>query len=381
MKIGVDARLLSRNITGIGRYTIEMCRALSKIDDVSLYLYSPSEIPNDIMKILPTGIFRIKKYKGAIWRQFWSETYLPYWAKKDRIDIFWGPSHRLPYFLPSTIPQAVTIHDLVWKYHSKTMAFTTLLLDRLQMPLALKQADHIIAASHSTAQDILKEFNVDKNRLSVVTLGSNHLQKAPESNQLQSIGISSPYCLFVGTMEPRKNLKNLLKAYSLLPDDVKNNHCLIIVGGKGWGGIDVHETINNLKLSSCVKVLGYVNETILTQLYKYAQFLAFPSLYEGFGLPIVEAMSYGIPILTSNNSSMKEIAETIGVLVEPLDVNSIKSALLTLILNKDLRNELSRKTKQERGKYNWDIAGQKLFNIFEQTINYKSSTHENTSHL
>jgi len=120
MKIGVDARLLSRPITGLGRYTWEVCRALSNIKDVTLYLYSPSPINNSVSGLESVTI-RTHSWNNGLLRQLWSESYLPLWAKEDEIDVFWGPSHRLPRFLSSRIARVVTIHDLVWKLAKETM--------------------------------------------------------------------------------------------------------------------------------------------------------------------------------------------------------------------------------------------------------------------
>lgn len=373
MKIGVDARLLSRSITGIGRYTLEMCRALSRIEGVSLYLYSPSPINSEFTKSLTPSIIRTGHFNNRISRQLWSEIYLPLWAKQDDVDVFWGPAHRLPRWLPSRTARIATIHDLVWKYARDTMRPLSRILECYQVPSAIKRADHIVTDSQSTANSILEEFHVPTNKLTVIPLGSNHLNPTTDGQLLKNMNIIQPYCLFVGTLEPRKNLVNLLIAYSKLPEDVKKRAMLLIAGGTGWGGINLESTITNLNLAHYTRLLGYVDEPTLAALYAHAKFLVMPSLYEGFGLPLVEAMAYGIPVLTSNNSSMKEVAGNAGILVDPLNIESIKDGLKRLIIDDKLRSDLSLKATSNLSRFNWNLSANQLFSVFKKAMNQRKS--------
>lgn len=371
MKIGVDARLLCKPLTGIGRYTLEMCKALSHFEEVSLHLYCPSPMSSSILKNFENSIIRSSVYNNRLFRQLWSETLLPLWAKQDNIDIFWGPAHRLPRWLPRNIARVVTIHDLVWKMAGETMRPLSRVLESYQVPAAIKTTDHIVADSQSTALSILKEFHVKENKLTVVSLGSDHLAKMGSINELEVFGINRPYFLFVGTLEPRKNLFNLLTAYSKLPKNIKNKADLVIAGADGWGKINIKNVINELKLKSHVKLLGYVDETILCTLYSNALFLAMPSLYEGFGLPLVEAMACNTPVITSNNSSMKEIIGNAGILVDPLSIDSIKSGLMQLITNHELRHKLAHNAADIAKHFQWNKSAELLINIFQKTINQR----------
>jgi len=143
---------------------------------------------------------------------------------------------------------------------------------------------------------------------------------------LASLGIVKPYVLFVGTLEPRKNLRRLLGAWAGLPAALRQSHQLVIAGGKGWGGVDVPQLVQALGLGDTALVLGYVSDAQLAGLYAHARFLAMPSLYEGFGLPLVESMAHGVPVLTANCSAMPEVAGDAGVLVNPLSEPDIASA-------------------------------------------------------
>ena len=368
MKIGVDARLLSRPLTGIGRYTLEMCRALSKEANISLYLYSPAPIHPEVVINLGSANIRTGNLNNILLRQLWTESYLPLWAKKDGVDVFWGPAHRLPRWLPRDLARVVTIHDLVWKYAGDTMRPLSRVLERYQMPAAILAADAVVADSKATADAVKEEFFINPNKLSVVPLGASLAVNAASFEVLKERGINRPYFLFVGTLEPRKNLIRLLTAYSYLSDSIKDQATLVIAGGTGWGGIDINDTVADLGLGKYVRILGYVDESILATLYANALFLAMPSVYEGFGLPLVEAMVRGSPVLTSNNSSMPEVAGNAGLLIDPLDTQSIKNGLEELISNHNVRGALADNARANVTRFNWDNAAKQLVSVFEKAI-------------
>ncbi len=373
MKVGIDARLLSRPITGIGRYTLEICRALVKLENISLYLYSPAPIYTVYASGLEPANIRTRNWDRGLLRQLWSETCLPLWAKEDGVDVLWGPAHRIPRWLPANISRVVTIHDLVWKYAGETMRPLSRRLERYQMPLAVSTADAVVADSQATADAVIEAFSVDADKLSVVTLGTSMAPKAAPDEVLQQLGIDRPYFLFVGTLEPRKNLARLLTAYSCLTESSKARALMVVAGGKGWGGVDINEMVTELDLVDHVRILGYVDESTLATLYANAEFLAMPSLYEGFGLPLIEAMAYGTPVLTANNSSMPEVAGDASLLVDALDTDSIERGLDKLITDDSLKARLAGNAKKNASRYDWDESAKQLVTVFEKAISVRNS--------
>lgn len=373
MKIGVDARLLSRPLIGISRYTLEMCRALAKVANVSLYIYSPAPVRDDALSGLESATVRTRNWENGLLRQFWSESYLPLWTKKDQVDVFWGPAHRIPHWLPGNIARVVTIHDLVWRYAGDTMRPTTRLLERFQMPLAVQAADEVVVDTRSTAEAVKKEFSIDSDKLTVVPPGVNLPGSTSPFESLQPFGIDRPYFLFVGTLEPRKNLIRLLTAYSHLPESLKERAMLVIAGGKGWGGVNIKDIVDNLGLGNHVRIPGYVDEATLATLYANAQFMAMPSLYEGFGLPLIEAMAHGVPVLTSNNSSMPEVAGDAGLLIDAQDVGSIENGLNQLITNEGLYKKLAANARSNAARFNWDESARQLIIVFKKAISARNS--------
>ncbi|WFU12161.1 glycosyltransferase family 1 protein (plasmid) [Rhizobium sp. CB3090] len=365
MKIGVNGRTLASNVTGLGRYVIEMCRSLAAAGH-HVVIYLPSDPPNPLPQ-LDNVDYRIGNASGTLKRNIWAQTTLPKSAKADGLDVFWGPAHRLPHFLSSEIPRVVTIHDLVWVDAGETMRLRSWLGDRLLMKPALRSADRIVADSYSTAKQIERHFP-GLGKIEVIYPGLTSLPAASQSTILQSNRIDREYALFVGTLEPRKNLPNLLLAYASLPQNVRDNLLMVVAGGAGWKLPDLARRIGELRLEKDVRLTGYVADADLRTLYENARFLAMPSLYEGFGFPIIEANSLGIPVLTSNISSMPEVGGKAAFLVNPFDVSSVADGLKRLGTETILLERLATEARTNAQRFNWGKSSEKLAGVFEAAI-------------
>lgn len=365
LRIGVDARLLSEPITGIGRYLYEtLSRMVNEQHEWYLYSHRPLIIGDWDYKNVS---IRNLNLNGRPLRMLWAQSILPYWAYKDKIDVFWSPSHRIPYYLPHSIPSVVTIHDLVWRHAGDTMRPLSRWLDSKLMLEAANAANVVIAVSVSTANDLIEEEKSLSKKIEVIPLGVSLRIKSfhSKTNGKRSIQVD-PFYLFVGTLEPRKNLARLIEAVSRLPSALKNSAKLLIVGGKGWGGVNINELIKRFRVENNVEVLGYVDDSKLANLYSNALFLVMPSLYEGFGLPLIEAMAHGVPAITSNRSSMPEVIGNAGILIDPESVQSIADGLSLLLSCENLRKDLSSAALARVKEFDWSISSVKTLNIFKK---------------
>lgn len=373
MKIGIDARMLCGVVTGIERYASEMTEEMIRANsDSGFFLYAPRPLANDKYRKANVAVRTSSvSIRGGV--TLWSQTKLPYWAGKDNLDIFWGPTHRLPRFLSNNIARVVTIHDLVWKHVGETMRPLNRLAEQCLMPDAIRLADRVIADSHSTADAIASEFPWAKDRIRVVHLGVTSLPEPKGFVSLNALGIDRPYFLFVGTLEPRKNLRRLLEAFASLDNVIRKQTLLVIAGGKGWGSLDLVSLVHSLGLTDSVRLAGYVSNEQLSTLYAHARFLAMPSLYEGFGLPLVEAMSFGVPVLTSSCSSLPEVAGNAGILVDPINKNSIASGLLQMLKDDELRNQLAARAKLNAARFSWEKAAKATMEIFYEAVYVRSA--------
>ena len=377
MRIGIDARLLCEPLTGIGRYTKELCQALTAYAD-HLYLYTPKALPASQLDLSNTTL-RSGRSRARIGKMLWSQSVLPWWAMQDEVDVFWGTTHRLPRFLPSSMPRVVTIHDLVWKFAAETMRPTSRFLESRLMPPAIRAADRIIADSQSTANDICEVFPQARDKVRVVHLGVSELVDSEGIDSLRPLGIDGPYFLFVGTLEPRKNLRRLLNAYARLSPSIRARAKCVIAGGKGWGGVDLKQLRTDLGLDRDVVLTGYVSDVQLATLYAHAKFLVMPSLYEGFGLPLIESMSRGVPVLTSDCSSLPEVAGEAGLLVDPQDEWSIGGGLSVLLTDEARLASLAGHARPNAQRFTWAKAASETMKVFEEAIHTRQADHPGRS--
>jgi glycosyltransferase involved in cell wall biosynthesis len=369
LRIGVDARNLVPSLSGIGRYVLEMCRALGE-NGHSLVLYLP-EAPRVPLPTLPGCEIRIGNFKGPWRRVIWGMSALPKAANSDRLDLFWGPAHRLPAGLDRNIPTILTIHDLVWQKAPKTMRLQTWMGELAFMRASLKRADFIAADSEATAKDIIAFHPDAAFRTHVVYPGLTVLPR-PGGRSLVPVdghGNQERYALFVGTLEPRKNLERLLRAFASVAPSVVLNMKLVIAGGQGWRLSNLSALITQHGLQDRAILTGYVSDAELAQLYASAEFLVMPSLYEGFGFPIIEAQSFGVPVITSNVSSMPEVAGKGALFVEPENVSTIASAITRLRTDQTLRERLSKESLINADRFSWQKAAAQFILLREAPRN------------
>ena len=279
----------------------------------------------------------------------------------DKQSVVWSPNHKVSRLIPAHIPVVLTVHDLVWKVVPETMRWKTLLGEKLFFPYSVKRANHIVCVSKNTQKDLHRYFPSTRNKSSVVYQAASDF-----FTPAQHLG--KRYVLFVGTFEPRKNLHRYLQAISKLPTGILEEVNFILAGSQGWGSDSVFELIERYNLQSFVSVVLSPNFETLQRLYSNCEFLSMPSLYEGFGLPVVEALSAGKPSLVSNNSCFQEVAGSSGVYVDPLNIDDIALGLETLLTDIDLYKQKQQFAIQRRKNFSWQKTANDMIEVFSQFI-------------
>ena len=356
LRIGVDCRCFSHPKSGIARYTHEVLKILVCMGH-TWYLYSNSTLDSSLKENRNVTI-RSFGWNFPLGNILWFQFQLPYLLRKDKIDLFWSPRHHIPYLTPHNLKTVVTIHDMVWTRHPETMKRINHLSEKLQMPYSVRKANKIIAISHSTKRDLAEFFPKESSKVRVIHNGATDLVRTSVV-----AGLPENYILFIGTPEPRKNLDRLLAAYQQLDNNIKKQHPLVIVGAHGWN-VSLANLIKEYKLEGHIKLLGFVNDYELAYIYSKAKILAMPSLYEGFGLPILEAFKFGIPVLTSHTSSMPEVLGKGGITVSPLNQKAITEGLNKLLTDEKLYADCCQHIKRQLSKFSWDKASKLHWEVF-----------------
>ncbi|MFN0119221.1 MAG: glycosyltransferase family 4 protein [Blastocatellia bacterium] len=369
MRIGLDAIPLVAAKTGVGHYAAALAEALARAHADHQYdLLSPFDftldqsnghhVANLSKRFIPTqGVFRK-----------WWLVGLPALLRITPLDLFHGVNYCVPVFAPC--PTVVTIHDLSLYTQSITHETDNVRRGKRRMPLMARRATRIIAPSEFTRRETIEHLGVSEDKIQVIPEAARThmrpLAPAECAPALEKYGISAPYLLYVGTIEPRKNLLTLLRAYDDLLRSTPHRPQLVLAGGRGWLCESVFDLVRELKLDDQVKFTGYVDDADLPALYSGCEIFLYPSLYEGFGLPPLEAMACGAPVITSNTSSIPEVVGDAGQLLGPND-----GAGLTATMAKWLDDPAARRHYREAGLkraalFSWERAARETQTLYHE---------------
>lgn len=371
MKIAIDIRTAGGEKTGKGWYTFHLVQELLKLDNENQYLlYSSSGIPGfDHFK---NATMRIAEGKNLLWHYNVARD-----IQKENVDVFFAPSSFIiPAILPKSIKTIVTVHDLVAFLFPNNHNKKATLIEKIFLKRAVKKASRILTVSENTKHDLLKKFALSEDKIAVVPCSAGDefmpLEKSTLTNFQQQTNLPKDFFLAVGTLEPRKNYVNLIKAFALLADKFPQYH-LVIVGGKGWQYDTIYEEIRRNYLTKKVHLLGYISNSSLVKLYNSASALVFPSLYEGFGIPPLEAMKSGCPVIASNTSSIPEVVGDSAILVDPKSHLDIAGALIHFASHPNLAASLREKGLDQAGKFSWENSAKLLKMALESTKRERSA--------
>lgn len=295
--------------------------------------------------------------------------------------LFFGKKASITHFMNYHVPPGVKgkvitmVYDMVYKSYPETMNFKTLKMLNLSMKRSCKRADVIITISQFSKNEIIKYLNVPENKIVIMPCGVDLNLYNPNygmdeiARVKNKLGIEGDYFLYLGTLEPRKNLERLIEAYDLLRRKLSIVPRLVIAGPEGWLYDTIFQKVNSLGICNEVLFTGYVAEEDSPILMKGAIAFVFPSIYEGFGMPPLEAMACGTPVITSNVASLPEVVGDAAVLVDPYSVESISEAMEHIFISTDLRSELSKKGLIRASGFTWDRSAKIVSDIYNRLAN------------
>ena len=381
MRVAIDGIPLLTPKTGIGKYTFELVNAFKNLPDApdTRFLYGIHGIRR-LRGYLRRDRISIpnvngKNEKKMRWipesiKAYIKKRYIKYELNSFKPDIFHATNYVADNF---DLPVVVTIHDLAFIRYPQTLPKERLAWLSEGLPRTLSHARHIISDSQFTKQELISAFNLDEDRIEVIYPGVDRTFRPRDGKDLISVlneFALTPhgYILSVGTLEPRKNILRLLLAYEKLPEKLKTECPLVVVGLRESEDQEISRLMDRIKRRGMLRALGYVPDDILPSIYAGAAVFVYPSIYEGFGFPPLEAMASGVPVIVSNRSSLPEIVGEAGIFIEPEDTIRMSQAIETLLEDPLRRQELSTKGLNRAKEFTWRACAERTFNIYKNVI-------------
>lgn len=382
MLIGIDAsRALRTTVTGTERYSREIINHLLQLPKAEAHrwrLYTDKEPePGAFLALTTDAETPVNaEVRTLPARRMWSHTALGPEVMRSRPDVLFVPSHVVPFtpFPARLPPTVVTVHDL--GYHALPDSHT--LRQRQYLTWSTRWSASVsasvIAVSQATAADVLRHYVNDASKVHVVYEAA-YEWRPPSTDALTAVrakyGLRRPYALYVGTIQPRKNVARLIQAYTALAMDRALPWDLVLAGAPGWLNAPIVDLVRNSRFADSIHLTGYVPEEDLPPLLAGAAFFCYPSLFEGFGLPVLEAQTAGVPVLTTYSSSLPEVAGDAAILVDPTDVDAIAAAMLQLSQDDALRQRLIAAGYENVKRFSWDKAAAETLAILEEAAQTK----------
>jgi len=372
MKIGIDVTGIHENQkTGTETFISNFIKELGKDNKNTYILYSYFDVHKKIN--LPSNFkLKICKFKPPLLQAilmfiFWNSISLPYYIIKDKLDLFISTNQMGPLFCRARF--MIVIHDLSFVTTKECFTLRDQIIYNFFAKLSLKRATSIFADSTATKNDIKNIYHIPDDKIKVVYLGFDNKTFCLQNESVINLAkikynLKNKYIIFVGTLQKRKNIKRLIEAYNILKKSGKIDYDLVICGKKGWLYEDIFLYVKENNLEENVIFLGFVPDNDIAPLIAGAEMFALPSLYEGFGLPLLESMAVGTPTITSNISSLPEVVGSAGLLInDPTSTKEIAEKILLLSTDNCLKKDLKFKGLDRSKHFTWEIAGKKYRNI------------------
>lgn len=372
MRIFIDARMIIDYLTGIGRYSYNLIDELSRIDRTNQYilLVNDSSLASFIRDKSNFKLEIIKAKPMSILEQF----VIPSVLKRKKADLFHAPSFVIPLKLPCR--SVITLHDLTHMVFPKEFRGIVQFYYQFIVKPAIKKAEVVITDSENSKKDIITLLNIPRKKVRVTYLAVDTKMKPVEKSVdiLRKIktkyNINKKFILYHGNKKAHKNVLRLIEAFHKLCVERRLDYLLVITGKREIKSREtdfsqIEREVKRFGLDNKVIYTGYISEEDLPLLYNASDLFVYPSLYEGFGLPVLEAMACGIPVVTSNTSSLPEIVGDAGMLVNPYDVNAITGAIYKALTNSELRDQMSKKGLARAKRFSWEKCARETLKLYE----------------
>ena len=362
MNVALELQPCCGNRSGVGTYTYELARRLRDGDGLefcgNVFDFLGRRGYAQLLETVPMPVRLQKSMPYGVYRRIWHLLPLSYGSMFPKADLhlFFN------YIVPPRVSGAIvtTIHDMTYLRFPETMGQRNLQRIRRDIQSSVERSDRILTVSEFSKREITELLGVAPDRISVVYNAPSVAEtEAPFSQVKARYGIQGPYLLYVGTLEPRKNIVRLIHAFEQLKEDGLP-HQLVLAGGMGWKTEEIQQTVSASSWGEQIVLTGYVSGEEKNALYRHADVFLFPSLYEGFGIPPLEAMRFDCPVVCSNAASLPEVVGEAGEYVDPMDVCSIAQGIWNVIYRAGYREELVEKGRRQSERFSWDRSAREL---------------------
>lgn len=374
MKIGIDGRAANwYRGTGIGTYTYQLISSLNQIDNFNNYLI-----------FLPDGSslkdfndnFHIEPVKASIKDNFWDEVSIPNLLDNNDMELYHVPQNGVGLSSSINCRKVITLHDIIPLRMPNTVSERYLKIFNDELPKLLNYCEGIITVSEFSKQDIAREFNFPKEKIYVTHLAAESIYTPLSKRKCKKVisdryGINDNYILYVGGLSPRKNILGLIEAFSLIKSNKRRNTKLVITGRKGMSYPRYKQRSEELNIASDVIFTDFISLTSLPLFYNAAEVLVYPSFYEGFGLPPLEAMACGTPVIASNRTSIPEVCNDAALLIDPYNIYELSSAIEKVLNDNLLVLNMMKKGLIRSMDFSWDSTAKKTLSAYESMVNTK----------
>lgn len=364
LRILIDAHMAGERESGNERYIVNLIAALQKLDLPAEFVIAAShpELFSDGCQV--RGNWRVEKVSATSFRRLAYE--LPRLVCREKVDLM-HVTYAAPVWPGCRV--VTTIHDVSFRPHPEWFSQRDLVVLRTGVGLTLAAGAEVITISEYSKEEIIRYYGVHRDRVHVAYLAGDPcfgLRPNDVNVFLERLGIRGGYVLAVGNLQPRKNLKRLIKAFALIKQKKGLQVQLVIAGKAQWQESEVVEEVDRLGLTQDVCFPGYVSDAELITLYRQASVFVYPSLYEGFGLPVLEAMSCGVPVVTSHCTSIPEVAGDAALMVDPMDADALADALCKLLVDSSLQESLRNKGRARAESFTWENTARKTWEVYKK---------------